>query len=79
MCAYVYAAETIYITSGMILTLYDWLNNFCFLQFYFMALATNIIDKRGPRKSLVTAKEDIGNAVLAIYITAKGILPAFQY
>ena len=37
------------ITSGMILTLYDWLNNFCYFSVRFMALAIDVIDRRGPR------------------------------
>ena len=42
----------LYITSGMILTLYDWLNNFCCFSVLFLALAIDVIDRRGPSNKM---------------------------
>ena len=56
-----------------------------FAAFYFrlMALAFDVIDRRGPSDEMrchaVTAKEDLGKAVLAIYIAAKTIFPVLHY
>ena len=40
------------ITSGVILTLNDWLNNFGCFQFRFMALAIDVIDRHDPSNEM---------------------------
>ena len=47
-----------------------------------MIIAINIIDGHGLSnggQSLVTAKEEQGNAVLAVHFTVKAIKPAVHY
>ena len=44
-----------------------------------MALAVNKMHGHGPTASPVTAKEDQGNAVLAVNIAAKGVLCTVHY
>ena len=52
LCVHVSTPEAIYITSGVILILNDWLNNCGCFQFRFMALAVNVIDRRGPSNEM---------------------------
>ena len=36
------------ITSGVILTLHDWLDTFCYFSVHFMALVIDVIDRHSP-------------------------------
>ena len=47
----VYAPKAI-ITSGVILTLYDWWNNFCYFSVPFYGFAVDVIDRRGPSNEM---------------------------
>ena len=48
VCMCVYAPEAINNYSGVILTLYDWLNNCVGSSVSFMALVVDIINRRDP-------------------------------
>ena len=52
VCACVCPPPRPHITSGVILTLNDWLNNCSCFQLRFMALAVDVIDKRDPSNEM---------------------------
>ena len=52
VCVYVCTPPSPLITSGVILTLCDWLNNLCCFSVLFIALQVNVIDRRGPSNEM---------------------------
>ena len=52
MCMYVCMPPRPYITSGVTLTLNDWLIIATAFQFRFIALAIDVIDRRGPSNEM---------------------------